>query len=198
MKFLLIVIMVYIFLAEGFEQVEALAPLDIFRRAKLEAYTVSIDNTDFVTSSHNVQIKVDKHFDDFLAEYDKIEDKSNLVLLCPGGLPGAEYLSKKEELISILSKHNKAKAPIAAICAAPSLVLSKIDDVKGIKATCYKGFEKNMQDAGMTYTAADVEVFDNIITGAGAGLAIDFALSILSKLHGQEFSDNIRHSIMLK
>lgn len=135
--------MVYEFLATGFEEVEALAPVDILRRGGVEIKTVSVTGDLLVESAHGVAIKADLLFEDAdLASAD--------LLLLPGGLPGATNLNEHEGLRKALVGQNERGGRIAAICAAP-LVLGGLGLLNGKKATCYPGFEKYL--TGATYTA---------------------------------------------
>ena len=179
---------VYVFLANGFEEVEAMSPVDVFRRAGIKVITVSITGSEFVKGAHNVIIKADKVF----AEC-KFDDADLLVL--PGGMPGATNLNEHQGLRNLLIEHNLRHKKIGAICAAP-LVLGGLGLLKGKKATCYPGFEKYLTEA--EYTAELVTVDSNIITGEGPAASLEFAYTMLKQLVGSKPVDPIREGMMYK
>ena len=179
---------VYLFLANGFEEVEAMTPVDVFRRAGIEVVTVSITGSEFVKGAHNVIIKADKVF----AEC-KFTDADLLVL--PGGMSGATNLNEHQGLRNLLIEHNLRHKKIGAICAAP-LVLGGLGLLKGKKATCYPGFEKFLTDA--EYTADLVTVDSNITTGEGPAASLEFAYTLLEQIAGSKPVDPIREGMMYK
>ncbi len=160
---------VYVFLATGFEEIEALAPVDILRRGGVDVKTVSVKDTRYVEGAHRVIVKADN----ILREVD-LDNASMLVL--PGGMPGAEELAACHRLNSALMKFDEKGGIIAAICAAP-MVLGRLGLLKGRRATCYPGFESYLK--GATYTANKIEVDGNIITAYGPGAAFDFGFTLL-------------------
>ena len=180
--------MIYIYLADGFEEVEALFPLDLFRRAGLDAKTVSITDNDCVTGSHGITVKTDLT----VKESGYAPDEAELIML-PGGMPGTTNLDASPEIHKALDYAYENGKYIAAICAAPS-VLGKKGFLKGKKATCYPGFEKFL------YERADVTekcVRDGkIITAAGAGVALDFGLKIIESLLGKDKAEEIKNAIL--
>ena len=177
---------VYCFLAEGFEDIEALAPVDIMRRAGLNVETVSITDEIVVTSAHGVGIVADRT----LAEIDF--DDAELMFL-PGGLPGATNLDACQELREGLMQHYKAGRPIAAICAAP-LVLGHLGILEGKKSTCYPGFETELK--GATYTASLVEQDGQFITGKGPGAAFALGYALVERLKDKQTADALREGMM--
>lgn len=179
---------VYVFLAEGFEDIEALAPVDIMRRAGLEVETVSITDEIVVTSAHGVGIVADKT----LPEID-FEDAD--VMFLPGGMPGATNLDACEELREGLVQHFEAGRLIAAICAAP-LVLGHLGIVVGKKATCYPGFEGELR--GADYTAALVEQDGQVITGKGPGAAMELGYTLVERLVSREVADQLREGMIYR
>lgn len=179
---------IYLFLAEGFEEVEALSVVDIVRRAGLSIKTVSVTEQETVTSSHGVNIKADMQFD---AEA-ICQDAEMLVL--PGGLPGATNLAAHEGLRKVLLGFCAAGRPLAAICAAP-MVYGQLGLLKGKNATCYPGFEKYME--GAHATGAMVEQDGNFITGKGPGAAFDFGFAIVTKLAGKAKADEVKAGMLL-
>lgn len=178
--------MIYTFLANGFEDIEALAPVDIMRRAGLQVETVSITDEIVVTSAHGVGIVADKT----LAEIDF--DDAELMFL-PGGMPGATNLDACQDLREGLTQHFKAGRPIAAICAAP-LVLGHLGILEGKKATCYPGFEGELR--GADYTAALVEQDGQVITGKGPGAAMELGYTLVERLVSREVADQLRQGMM--
>jgi len=162
---------VYIFLAEGFEEIEALTVVDLLRRAQIEINMVSITGSLQVTGSHQISVMADVLFEDA-----KFDDADMLVL--PGGLPGTINLMKHEGLDKLLRKFHSESKNMAAICAAPTILGNK-GLLEGKKATCYPGCENEL--TGSTVLYDDVVIDGNIITSRGLGTAIDFALAIIKK-----------------
>ena len=183
---------VYIFLADGFEETEALATLDVVRRGGIEALTVSVQNKDRVEGSHGITVLPD-------ATLDEISGKitSEDVLVFPGGMPGSKTLASNERLIKIMLTHYSEGGAVAAICAAPGLVLSQLPELNGVKMTCFDGFETPLQAKGAEYVKVPAIRDGNIITGRGAGCAIDFGLEIVDFLKGQETVKKVRAGMMI-
>ncbi len=178
----------YLFLAPGFEDIEAIAPVDILRRAGIDVRTVSIHDMRYVDSTHGITIKADHIFRE--ADVDNAD-----LLILPGGMPGAEELASSRRLAKALVDHNNAGKLTGAICAAP-MVLGMIGLLQDRRATCYPGFEKYLK--GATYTAAKVETDGNIITAYGPGAALDFAFALVRQLLGNEVVENIKKGMMVK
>ncbi len=178
--------MIYIFLAEGFEEVEALAPLDILRRAGVGVRLVSVTGDPVVCGTHGVNVFADALMED--VDFDDAE-----VLMLPGGLPGATNLDACEPLRKVLMEHHHAGKTLAAICAAP-LVLGHLGLLRGVKATCYPGFEGEM--TGADYTAALVERDGQFITGKGPGAAMEFGYTMLESLGKKEEAEQLREGMM--
>lgn len=176
--------MIYVFLADGFEEMEALAPLDILRRAGLKVATVGVTGS-FVTAAHGVAVKTDLNLNDIS------EDMCEGVIL-PGGMPGTNHLKESEKVCSFTLKAYKKGAMIAAICAAPS-VLGKLGILNQKNATCFPGFESEL--LGATVTDDYVTVCENIITARGAGASIEFGLALVSYLLSEEKSKELRASM---
>ncbi len=178
--------MIYVFLANGFEDIEALAPIDIMRRAGLKVETVSITDEIVVTTAHGVGIVADRT----LAEIDF--DDAELMFL-PGGMPGATNLDECQPLREGLMQHYKAGRPIAAICAAP-LVLGHLGILHGRRATCYPGFETELK--GADYTASLVEQDGQFITGKGPGAAMELGYVLVERLKDKQTADALREGMM--
>lgn len=164
---------VYVFLANGFEDIEALIPIDVLRRGGVEVVTVSVEEgSQIVETSHRVQVMADAMFDDC-----DFSDADLLVL--PGGMPGASNLNNHEGVRQALLKQNAAGKRVAAICAAP-LVLGGLGILRGKQATCYPGFEQTLE--GATYTGELCTTDGNVTTGEGPAAAFPFAYELLKQL----------------
>ena len=173
---------VYVFLADGFETVEALAPVDVMRRAGLDVVTVSIMGRKEVLSAQNVTVAADELYENLA-----FADADALVL--PGGGVGTDNLSAHESLRAQLVDACSRGILVAAICAAP-MVFGRIGILKGRKATCYPGCEGDLFDA--EYTAASVEQDGNIITACGPGASFDFGFAIVERFCGADVVDTLR------
>lgn len=178
--------MIYVFLATGFEDIEALAPVDIMRRAGLNVQTVSITGERIVESAHGVGVASDK----LLSEIDFTEAE---MIVLPGGLPGSTNLDACKPLTQAIARHFETGGPIAAICAAP-LVFGHLGLLQGRRATCYPGVESELK--GATYTAAIVEQDENIITGKGPGAAFEFGYTIVDYFLGEGASQPLRQGMI--
>lgn len=179
---------VYVFLADGFEEIEALTVVDLLRRASVEISMVSITGNLQVTGAHNIIVSADMLFDE--ADFSDAD-----LLVLPGGMPGTTGLMEHEGLDKLLRNFNKEKKNIAAICAAPSVLGGK-GILSGKCATCYPGFENKL--TGSTVINNDVVEDGNIITSKGLGTAIDFSLSIIRKLLDENTAEKIADSIIYK
>lgn len=180
--------MVYCFLANGFEEIEALATVDILRRAGLEVRTVGIDE-DVIIGAHQIPVLPD------IREKDVALDSSLEAVILPGGMPGTLNLEKSDCVQCAIDCAVKNDKYVCAICAAPS-VLGHRGLLKNKRATCYPGFEKDLSNANVT---GDFVVTDGkFITAKGAGVAIDFALEIVSCLRSKQEADKINASIQSK
>ena len=172
--------MFYLFLAEGFEVTEALAALDVMRRAKLSVQTVGVTG-EYVTSSHGVIVKSDIPVSDV-----SLDDAEGVIL--PGGMPGTLNLEKNERVIECV-KHCYENGKITAtICAAPS-ILGHLGILCGRQATCFPGFENELM--GANYTASHVETDEHVITAKGAGCAIEFGHAIVSLALDKAAADSV-------
>ncbi len=177
--------MVYIFLADGFEEIEGLTVVDLLRRAEIGIRTVSVAGRKQVEGSHKIKIEADEVFGE--SDYSKAD-----MLVLPGGMPGTRHLAEHQELVALLKQANKEKRKIAAICAAPS-VLGTNGILQGKRATCFPGFEDKL--TGAFVTGNKTETDDNVITGKGMGTAIDFSLAVIEKLKDKETADKIAAAI---
>lgn len=177
--------MIYVFLADGFEETEAIAPIDLLRRAEKEVVTVGIKNDD-VRSSHGIPVLCDAT--DLQVELD---ERLEMIVL-PGGMPGTLNLEANPVVQSAIDYCAEKNLPIGAICAAPS-ILGKRGVLKGKSATCFPGFEKYLD--GASVSEEKVVTDGNITTAAGAGVAVEFGLRLVEVLCGKERSEAIRRSI---
>ena len=177
---------VYLFLADGFEEIEALATVDVLRRAGVKVTTVSINLTEMVNGAHGIPVVADALFAD--CSYNEAD-----MLVLPGGMPGAANLDAHEGLRAAISAHAEAGKWLAAICAAP-MVYGHMGLLNGKKATCYPGFEGEL--AGATYTAASVEKDGNIITGKGPAVVLPFAYALAEVLVGEEVVAQVKAGML--
>ena len=179
---------VYIFLADGFEDIEGLTVVDLLRRAEIEIHTVSIKNTKEVQTAHGICLLTDEVF----GEVD-FSDADMLVL--PGGMPGTLHLKEHKGLADLLCKFNEKGKRIAAICAAPT-VFGALGLLKEKAACCYPGMEEqlNCKEAKFCSFVTD----GNITTSRGVGTAIPFALELIRQLFGNEKASEIAESIVYK
>jgi 4-methyl-5(b-hydroxyethyl)-thiazole monophosphate biosynthesis len=173
---------VYVFLANGFEDVEALIPVDVLRRGGVEVVTVSVvENSQVVETSHRVRIEADKMFAD--CDFSDAD-----LLMLPGGMPGASNLNSHEGVRQALQRQHAAGRKVAAICAAP-LVLGGLGILRGKRATCYPGFEQTLE--GATYTGDLCTVDGNVTTGEGPAAAFPFAYALLAQLTNEETAKQV-------
>lgn len=188
---------VYIFLADGFEVSEALTTVNMLRRGGVNVKTVSIYDDRIVTSSNRIPVVADMAFGEFKASTSFGPCLPSDVMIFPGGMPGSSNLAAFGKLMDIMQQHYAEGGTVAAICAAPSVVLTLLPDLSGKKMTCYDGFEEALQTKGAEYIKEGVVSDGNIITGRGPGWAVEFGLAILAKLKGQETADKVKAGLML-
>lgn len=179
---------IFVFLADGFEEIEAITPIDVLKRAGLNVQTVSVMEEQIVVGAHDIPVVADKMFADI-----HLEDAE--MLLLPGGLPGATNLDAHQGLSDMIMEFASEGKALAAICAAP-LVFGNRGLLQGKKATCYPGFESYL--IGAEYTAALVEIDGNFITAKGPGAAMDFAFAIVEKYCGIEKVNELKSGMMIK
>lgn len=176
----------YVFMANGFEDIEAIGTIDILRRGGVGVTTVSITGNNIVESAHGIKIEAD-----IMIENADFSDADALVL--PGGLPGATNLNDHEGVgKALLAQAEKGKI-VAAICAAP-LVLGGLGLVNGKRATCYPGFEQYLEGAEYTHELCTVD--GNVTTGEGPGATFDFAYALLKQLVGGETVAQLQEGMM--
>lgn len=177
--------MVYVFFADGFEEVEGLTAVDLVRRAGVDLRMVSVTGEKKVCGSHGIAIDTDMLIEDIDGEAE--------MLVLPGGMPGTTHLMEHEALGMMLKKQYEAGKWIAAICAAPS-VFAAYGFLKGRKATSYPG--KVTEEDCASYVEDAVAIDGNVVTSRGVGTAIPFALALIEILKDKETADRIASSII--
>jgi protein deglycase len=173
---------VFIHLANGFEEVEAITPVDVLRRAGCEVTTVSITGKKEVTSARGLAVLADRLFEEM--DYSQAD-----VILFPGGQPGSDNLTKHEGLKKLITEFHRQGKIIAAICAAP-MVLANAGILEGKRVTCFPGTESRLKGAICTGNA--VEIDGNIITGKAAGAAMKFSFALTEQLCGKSKADDLK------
>lgn len=179
--------MVYVHLADGFEEIEALAVVDILRRAEIPVQSVSMTDALLVRGAHDIHIKADLTFEE--ADYDQCE-----MIVLPGGMPGTKNLAAHEGLSAKIKAFAEQDKWLAAICAAPS-VLGGLSLLKGRRATSFPGFEDQM--IGVDYTEDRVVCDGNFLTSRGPGTAIEFGLAIAALLKDEETAKKLRKAMIV-
>lgn len=177
---------VILFFAEGTEEVEALTPADILRRAGAEVTICGVGGV-MRTGAHGITVKAD------IAETELADATDFDMVVLPGGMPGTKYLGKSEKVLHFIRRAVNEDKFIAAICAAPT-ILGGLGLLENRSATCYPGMESGL--GGAVYTGGDVCRDGKIITGAGVGAAVEFALALTEALFGFETAGKIRKSIV--
>lgn len=178
--------MVYVMLAEGFEEIEAISPIDVLRRGGVELKTVGVTGKT-VIGAHGAPILAD-------CTPDEVARETVDMVILPGGMPGTKNLYASDfvrNTVQYCVDHDKY---VAAICAAPSIILGGMGLLKGKEATCYPGMEDGMTDARPRTNPFCVD--GKIITGRAAGAALDFALTLCAILKGQDIADQVRRDIV--
>lgn len=186
---------VNIFLANGFEDIEALATHDVLRRGGVKCNLIGISDEPFVESSHGITVGVS----DFLPEMEISHEGTDRkdVMIFPGGMPGTKNLAACKPLIRAMKDHYAAGGSLAAICAAPGYVLGQLDSLEGIEFTCFDGCEGDAVAKGGTFLPEPAVRCGRIITGRSAGHSIAFAKLILELLKGEETVKEVNHSMFL-
>ena len=176
--------MIYLFLAAGFEEIEALCPLDLLRRAGLSVRTVGIGSTE-ITGAHGITVKADMADSDF-------SDKAPELVILPGGMPGTTHLDGSPTVHRAIDAALSSGGRVAAICAAPS-ILGKKGLLRGKRATCFPGFEETLDGAIL---CTDGVVTDEPFTTArGMGVAQEFGLSLVALMTDEETASALRRTI---
>ena len=178
----------FVFLATGFEEIEALGTVDILRRGGIRVTTVSIMGDLKVMGAHNIPVIADYVFED-------VDFSNTDALILPGGIPGSNHLNTCTRLKELILEKHKEDKILAAICAGP-MVLGGLGLLKGRKACCFPYFEPTM--TGAIPTDNGVEQDGNIITCKGPGVVFDFGLTILKSLRDEEIADEVSAALLVK
>ena len=179
---------VAVFLAHGFEEIEAITQIDVLRRGEIDVIVVSITDNYNVQGKHKITVIADKLFSE--VDFDKID-----MLILPGGAIGVKNLFKHEGLNNLLVQFDKNKKPIAAICAAP-MILNELGILNGKNAICYPACEDDLTNA--VITNEPVVVDQHIITSKGIGTALDFSLEIVKHYKGKEKAFQMAKAMVMK
>ena len=190
-----------VFLADGFEEIEALTPVDYLRRAGVEVTLAGVSKTE-ITGSHGITVKTD------IAVTEALVSEKFDALVVPGGMPGSTNLAASAAVEKLLKDAESRGAVIAAICAAPVVVLAKAGLLKNRRYTCYPRMENDLAKfAGSNYKALTdgavhleerVVVDGNLVTARGPGVAEEFALTLVEKLAGKTARDNLHNGIVAR
>lgn len=181
---------VAIFLAEGMEEIEALTVVDLLYRAGIPCESVSITNTNVVTSSHDVSIVCDRGMDDTRFDFDDYD-----MIVLPGGMPGTLNLEECDALTDQVAQYLSDGRQVAAICAAPT-ILARLGLLKGRHATCFPDLQSVLVENGAILEQDPVVIDGNLITSKGMGTAIPFGLAIVAHYLGQEVADDLARKIV--
>ena len=192
--------MILVLLAEGFEEIEALTPVDILRRAGFDVRTAAVGKAPLggriVTGSHGIPVTADARAEDFVSGGSAPE-----VVILPGGMPGAKNLDGDPAVDAILKNAAEdGNCILAAICAAP-MVLGRRGLLEGVRATCYPGFENELRGATVLSARTDEgrTVCDGrFVTACGMGAAAEFALALVKKLKGEDAAEELRAAVLAK
>ena len=181
--------MIYMFLAEGFEEIEALCPLDLMRRAGLKVATVGIGG-EYITGAHAITVRADISESEFCSIFAR--ESADMIFL-PGGMPGTLNLGASETVRDSIRSMAEDGRYIAAICAAPS-ILGEMKLLLGKRAICYPGFERQLEGAIISYERVVLD--GNILTAAGMGAALDMGLEIVGIFCGKEKAESLRSAVI--
>ena len=177
---------VFVFLADGFEEIEGLTVVDLLRRAREDVTTVSIMGRKEIHGAHNIDVVAD-------ALYENVDFSCGDMLVVPGGMPGTLHLGAYKALTDMILEWNAKSKKIAAICAAPS-IFGDLGILAGKEAVCYPGFEERL--TGAVIGDGPVAVAGNITTSRGLGTAIEFSLALISQLQDEKKAERIKNSII--
>ncbi len=178
---------VFIFLASGFEEIEAISTIDVLRRGDIAVTTVSVTGEAIVAGSHGIKIVTD-------ALFEELSFNDSELLILPGGMPGAQNLQNHAALGQLLKTQFNNKKLIAAICAAPK-VLGHLNLLTGKEAICYPGYENEL--TGATVSKLNVVRDENIITAKGPAFSIEFGLKLVELIKGKAIADKIAQGMLV-
>lgn len=173
-------------LAEGFETIEGLTPVDVLRRAGVEVITLGLGDTR-ITSAQGVTVEADRALADYTGTPDAV--------VLPGGLPGADHLGASPAVEALVARVGAAGGLRAAICAAPARALARFGALEGIKATCYPGFEGELPESTLFVDGRVVDDHD-IITSRGPGTALEFSIHLAERLMGAQMGHDLREGLI--
>jgi 4-methyl-5(b-hydroxyethyl)-thiazole monophosphate biosynthesis len=179
-----------VLLADGFEEVEAVTPIDFLRRAGVEVIVTGVTG-DTVTGAREIVVRTDRGIEEVAGMTDQLD-----AVVLPGGMPGAENLARSEGVNKILTEMNGGGKLIAAICASPAVVLEPTGILAGKRVTCYPGFEDRFTKAA--FETSRVVVDGNILTSRGPGTAAEFAVEIIRRLAGDEAAKDVYEKTLQK
>ena len=180
--------MFYVFLADGFEETEAIAPIDILRRAGIHVCTVGVGGN-VIRGSHNIYVNADINLENF--EFN--EGIEGVIL--PGGMPGVKNLYAEERVLEAVRRCHDSDLYVCAICAAP-MIPGKLGILRGKKATCFPGFEGDLE--GAYVTGDHVAVDGKTVTAKGAGCALEFGFAIVEAVRGKKAAENVAVAMQTK
>lgn len=181
----------YVFLADGFEELEAVAVIDVLRRADLCVEVVSIKDDLDVTGAHGIVVKADEGLD-------RVDPELADWMIIPGGMDGTTNIAACAKAGELIKAHAAKGGRVAAICAAPAIVLAPLGVIKGYEVTVYPGMEQPCRDAGATMLNVPVVTDRNIITGNGPAAALEFALAIVSNTTSVDVSRQIAEAMQFR
>ncbi|MDO4394300.1 MAG: DJ-1/PfpI family protein [Bacillota bacterium] len=182
--------MVYVHLAKGYEEIEALTVVDILRRGGVDAKLVSIEEKLEVQGAHGINVSADITFEQ--ADYSECS-----MIVLPGGMPGAANLENHEKLMEHICQMAEGDGMIGAICASPAIVLAPHGILKGRRATVYPGMESAIEKGGGIYVSDGVVRDGNIITGKGPAFAAEFAVAILEAIAGHDTAADVADGFLI-
>ncbi|MBX3467316.1 MAG: DJ-1/PfpI family protein [Planctomycetes bacterium] len=174
-------------LAEGFEEIEAITPIDVLRRAGVEVIAAGVAGRR-VVGSHGIAVEAD-------ATLDEVPDDVDLVVL-PGGMPGAENLGKSPGVRALVERLHAAGRRVAAICAAPAVALAGTSVLRGRRATCYPSFEERLGPE-VTRSQERVVVDGPLVTSRGPGTALEFSLALVEQLVSPAEAERLRKGMLV-
>lgn len=177
-----------VLLAGGFEEIEAITPVDVLRRAGAEVVVAGLSGV-VITGAHEVVIKAETWLGDFTSELE--------MLILPGGMPGAQILGESAPARALTEKMLENDKYVAAICAAPALTLGAWGMLDGHRATCYPGMESKFPEA-VTFSSDRVVVDGKFITSRGPGTALEFSLKLAELLMGQEAAEKVARDMLVQ
>jgi len=182
---------VLLFLANGFEEVEAVTPIDFLRRAGVQVTTVGIGGNR-IEGAHGIVIEADTSLADFYTSTGPEDGDDYDGIICPGGMPGAANIAAEDRILSMIEDYNRQGKIVAAICASPGVILAGTTVLDGRKATCYPGFEKHF-GASTEFSTERVVVDHNIITSRGPGTSAEFSIELIRAFTDDKTAEAVKN-----